>query len=351
MKKPPGIIITHSPAKSGKYIGSPSITVLPDGTYIASHDFFGPETPYTTNAESVIFSSNDKGKLWRKISEIQPLFWGKLFVLNNKLYIIGTRHEYGDILIRRSDDGGKSWTKPNSHNSGLLKRGTFHCAPCKTLIHNNRLWRAFEVFTGGKWGNFNSLVISAPVDDDLLNAESWSFSQPLPKQDNIEWLEGNALLDPEGNIVNILRTNENTEGKDKAAIVHVSSDGKKLSYEPKKDFIDMPGGGTKFTVRYNKKSKRYWAIVNKQTNPSAYRNNLILISSENLRKWKVESQLFFHPDKKKHGWQYVDWLFDNDNIVFVSRTAFNDEYGDAHNAHDANYLTFHRIKIPRTRSR
>lgn len=38
----PGVIIDHSPASSGRYVGSPSLAVLPDGTYVASHDFFGP---------------------------------------------------------------------------------------------------------------------------------------------------------------------------------------------------------------------------------------------------------------------------------------------------------------------
>ena len=28
----PGVVIDHSPAASGRYIGSPSITILPDGT-------------------------------------------------------------------------------------------------------------------------------------------------------------------------------------------------------------------------------------------------------------------------------------------------------------------------------
>ena len=35
----------------------------------------------------------------------------------------------------------------------------------------------------------------------------------------------------------------------------------------------------------------------------------------------------------------MDWLFEGDDIIAVSRTAFN----NANNAHDANYFTFHRI--------
>jgi hypothetical protein len=33
--QPPGIVIDHSPASSGLYIGSPSLAVLSNGTYLA----------------------------------------------------------------------------------------------------------------------------------------------------------------------------------------------------------------------------------------------------------------------------------------------------------------------------
>lgn len=35
---------------------------------------------------------------------------------------------------------------------------------------------------------------------------------------------------------------------DRAAIVHVSDDGKTVSFDPQTGFIDFPGGRTKFTV-------------------------------------------------------------------------------------------------------
>ena len=38
----PGTVIAHSPASDKKYLGSPSICILPSGNYVASHDFFGP---------------------------------------------------------------------------------------------------------------------------------------------------------------------------------------------------------------------------------------------------------------------------------------------------------------------
>ena len=39
----PGGVIDHVPAVTGTYVGSPSIAILPDGTSVASHDFFGPK--------------------------------------------------------------------------------------------------------------------------------------------------------------------------------------------------------------------------------------------------------------------------------------------------------------------
>ena len=345
--KVPGIVIDHSFANTGRYIGSPSIAILPDGTYVASHDFFGPNANDTVSAASVVFSSRDKGKTWLKIADLNPLFWGKLFMHEGELYIIGTRHKYGDVLIRRSEDGGKTWTKPDTAGTGLLRKGFYHCAPCRILIHGGRIWRSFEVFTGGSWGNFDALVMSAPVDADLLNAGSWTFSDPLPKQEGFCWLEGNIVLDPDNRVVNVLRTNKG--GDDRAAIVHVRADGTKLFYDHENDFVDMPGGGVKFTIRYDKPTSRYWSIVSKQTNPKAFRNNLVLTSSLDLRNWKIESPLLYHPDAEKHAWQYIDWQFEGDDVIFVSRTAFDDDHGGAHRAHDANYFTFHRITHFRSR--
>ena len=40
----PGVVIDYSQAESGKYIGCPSIAVLANGDYIASHSFFGQRT-------------------------------------------------------------------------------------------------------------------------------------------------------------------------------------------------------------------------------------------------------------------------------------------------------------------
>ena len=67
------------------------------------------------------------------------------------------------------------------------------------------------------------------------------------------------------------------------------------------------------------------------------------MSSVDLRHWRIERIVLSHPDAQDFASQYVDWQFDGPDIVAVSRTAFSDAYGGAHRAHDANFLTFHRI--------
>ena len=63
----PGVVIDYSPAETEKYIGSPSIAVLPNGYYIASHDFFGPGSK---NNRTVVFRSKDSGKTWQHLTDI-----------------------------------------------------------------------------------------------------------------------------------------------------------------------------------------------------------------------------------------------------------------------------------------
>ena len=53
--------------------------------------------------------------------------------------------------------------------------------------------------------------------------------------------------------------------------------------------------------------------------------------------------VLYHPDPARHGFQYVDWLFDGDDLIAVSRTAYDGSLGGARNFHDTNFLTFHRL--------
>lgn len=359
----PGAIISYSIPSSNKYIGSPGLAKLPDGTLVASHDEFGGGSSQTTSGITRIYRSTDRGLTWSPAAVINGAFWSSLFVHNGALYLLGCTHQYGNAVIRRSLDGGITWTTPTSPTTGLLASdGNYHCAPMPVLIHNGRLWRAMERRVPGTgWGvNFRAGVMSIPTNADLLDASQWTFSNLLPSDTAWlggkfgGWLEGNIVSTPSGNLANILRV-DHPDHPEKAAVVNVSNNGTTLTFNPATGFINLPGGSKKFAIRHDTVSNRYWTIANLvppafQTgrHPASTRNTLNLLSSHDLSDWTDEGLILSHQDVTRHGFQYVEWLFDGDDIIATSRTGFDDLSGGAANYHDANYLTFHRLENFRT---
>jgi hypothetical protein len=345
----PGVVIDHWPQAGGQYIGSPGIARLPDGSYVAKMDLFGPKSTENTRAVTRVFRSGDKGQTWQHLTDVQGMYWASIFWHRGALYLIGPEKQYGNLVIMRSDDGGRAWKE------AILAEGRYHTAPMPVVPHKGRLWRGLEDADGpGGWGSrFRALMMSAPEKSDLLKRESWTFSNAVPRDPAwLEgqfggWLEGNAVITPQGRVVDILRVDHKT--REYAAVIDISADGKKATFDEKTGFIPFPGGAKKFTIRYDRKTKKYWSLSNIVTgpagsrSPASTRNTLALISSPDLRNWTVGPVILRHPDPERHGFQYVDWLIEGNDIVFVCRTAFDDDDGGAHNYHDANFLTFHRI--------
>ncbi len=352
----PGVVIDHSPASSGIYIGSPSLAILTNGDYVASHDEFGPKSTEHRRAISHIFQSHNRGANWRRISTIDGAFWSTLFTHRGDLYLLGTDKHHGNALIRRSSDGGVTWSNPTNSTTGLLRGdGEYHCAPMPVIEHAGRLWRAMERRDPPiAWGtNYRAGMFSIPVNADLLNAINWTCSNFLPSGrawnggDMGAWLEGNAVVTPAGELVDVLRV-QTQSPDEKAALVRISQDGKTASFDPATGFVKFPGGAKKFSIRFDPQTKCYWTLASvvldrhRTNNPGGIRNALALTSSPDLVNWAVRCVLLYHPDVVKHGFQYVDWLFDGEDIIAACRTAFDDGLGGAHNKHDANFLTFHR---------
>ncbi|WP_428664730.1 sialidase family protein [Runella sp.] len=359
----PGSVVAYSPAVSGLYIGSPSICILSNGDYLASHDLFGPKSNEFERPISRIYRSKNKGKTWSQVAEINGQFWSKLFVHEKGLYFMGTSKHHGNTIIRKSTDGGNTWTEPADGENGLLLAGEYHCAPMPLIEHNGRLWRAMEDAMGSikKWGKrYGAFMMSVPLGADPMKAANWTSSNVLRYDSTLlngnfgAWIEGNAVVDPNGQLWDVLRVDDRSTLEEKAAFVKISADGKTATFDQTTGFVKFPGGSKKFSIRYDPKSKLYWTIANyipqevkaanAGKNPASIRNTQALFSSKDLRNWNLHTILLQHPEVIKHGFQYVDWLFEGKDIIFLSRTAFDDDQGGAHNNHDANYLTFHRIK-------
>src|SRR5688572_23659614 len=75
---PPGVVIASSPDPDKAYIGTPAIAILPDGSYVAAHDFFGKNPELTDRTR--VYGSRDRGETWTQLSEIKGQAWSTLFV-------------------------------------------------------------------------------------------------------------------------------------------------------------------------------------------------------------------------------------------------------------------------------
>ena len=173
------------------YLSSPSITRLPDGNILATHDYFGVDSP--VNHEGMqhltsVYRSKDHGNTWDNITHISGAFWSTLFVHLDRVYLLGTSQEWGSIVIRRSDNGGLMWTDPKDIATGLLfKAGpnqnipNYHCGATPVLNAQGRLYKGFENLVTNDNGDatLEAFVISVSENDDLLDGSKWTMTNKL----------------------------------------------------------------------------------------------------------------------------------------------------------------------------
>lgn len=359
--------VQYQDPRTQTYLGSPSLVRAPDGALLATHDYFGPGSPLNPEGEyhlTTVYRSVDEGRTWCHVNHVAGQYWSTLFVHAGAVFLLGTTARFSHVAIRRSDDNGFTWTHPADERTGLLFRGgvqqeppNYHCAPVPVLHAHGRIWRAFEDDARQDHNrDFLACVISAPEDADLLDAGAWAMSRKLKLDhralsqyaDTATWLEGNMVAAPDGTLWNMLRFNSRVDGLNKAAMVRVDAGASDLTFEPTTGIVAFPGGASKFTVRRDARTGIYWALVNDmQEEPRRYvRNRLSLIHSEDLVRWDkcmtlLEDNLEADPEEsaQRTGFQYVDWQFDGEDLLYLVRTA----YDGAHNFHDANRITFGRV--------
>lgn len=349
--------------------GSPSLAIAPDGSYLASHDFYYPrEIPADTENEkgTVVYRSTDGGERWEKIACIAA-HWASLFTHRGQVYLMGCDRPFGNIVIFRSSDHGFHWTTPIDGRTGLLFKGgqarcepNYHTAPTALAFGNGRIYRAYDDVANpdGRDG-WKTLVVSAPDDADLLDAASWVRSNAIPLAPETfppswhpctkaEWLEGNMVTAPDGKPQLLMRLSVGPNA-DHAAKLTLSSGGTRLCFDPETGYLDLPGGGHKFMVRRDARTGWYLAMGNNNTEPTwtSQRNILTLSASRNLVDWtpvhtlvQDDSDLPWERSVREIGFQYPDFQIEGDDVIYLLRTAYDGTTW----FHDANQITFHRLQ-------
>lgn len=347
---------------SGHHICTPSLLKHPDGYLLAAMDVYEGLMPQNL---TMIFRSDDDGKSWYHLTELFPCFWGTLFLHKGEVYMLAASTEYGDLLIGKSFDGGKNWGRPT-----VIARGScdytipgWHKSSMPVTEHRGRLWCGVD-YGSHRYGQHMSCLASVDASSDLLVAENWTITEPTKyssdwkgavKNDTRGLLEGNAVVGPDGELYNLLRytTARGTPSYGLIGKLKANADmpEKALEFD---SFLEFPGNLSKFDIKRDAKTGVYFSICNRISCEEHVnmRNILSLAYSRDLENWEVACDLldYSHLDYRKVGFQYISFQFDGDDIIYLSRTAFN----EAQTYHDNNYITFHRIKnyaeyLPKTK--
>ncbi len=138
----PGVVIDYSPASSGQYIGSPGITILPNGEYLAKYDLFGLEQPKPRFTR--MFISKDVGEALTLRSTVRGVAWASIFVHRGDVYMMGTNKRYVKVIIVRSHffssvkNAFNFWCAKvrftQSFSWGKLRRRTSNCVCFKGAL-------------------------------------------------------------------------------------------------------------------------------------------------------------------------------------------------------------------------
>ena len=340
-------------AFSGKALCSPSFVKLPGGALLASMDVFAGGAPQNL---TLLFRSDDGGVNWRYVTDLFPCYWATLFMHRGRLYIQACSTEYGDILIGESRDEGRTWSKPVRLfvGSSSNRAAGWQRTPMPILHHAGRLWVSVDYGAWAEGGHYVG-ALSIDEDADLLVSENWTCSELIaydpawpgaPEGKSSGLLEGSMVVDRQGNLLNIMRIGLVGCNPDHGVAVALKADAgapeAPLCFH---DFIALPSGSNSKThIVYDPASDMYLAIGNICVDPQtpAQRNVLALQCSRDLHEWRVAEILLDYRDEDPRdvGFQYIYFIIDGDDILYLSRTSLN----GARNFHDANYSVMHRVK-------
>ena len=359
------------------YMHDPGMTCMPDGTiFVAAgcreweHKRVLRNTPDKRNiihSQILLARSFDNGETWEALNPIMGAGEDATpFVHKSKLYLLLPDYESEELKLICSDDKGETWSK-----SVTLLQGDYEAIwNCSTsmAVKDDKLYWAF--------GHVS--VIAADLTKDLMCPETWRVSNTVnlpnipetlrsdlyPPDSKIwpvqwpsdRWLEPN-MVNVNGYLRVLVRIIiDEYATANICGICDLDDDGGEMKLKFTQ-FAALPGAQTKFFILYDDVSKLFWMLSNTPTDSQGFfadRGQLLSIGYHggpgNERRilmlhysidamnwfsagcaamWPSPIQSFMYPSAAIHG----------DDILFISRTS---EF--AQNQHDADIVTFHKIK-------
>ena len=353
-----------------------------------------------------VFVSDDQGKRWRHVHDV-PFVHARPFLAGDRLYVLGHRGDlavtasgdggasWGETSVLTE---GEQW-----HQSACnvwYAHGCVYLVMERRTTFDLRTWQVGELapvlmrgrldsdltrrenWTFASELSFRDVMPGAQTDPQVDLFGVPFFHAPYPSGATVSagrncapigWLETNVvqILDPEhfwhdptGRTFHLL-ARAHTGGTGYAALAKVTEQGASpgtgamrtaLEEVPSGRnalFLPCPGGQMRFHVLYDEPTERYWLLSTQATDsmrraeclpadrynlPNNERRRLQLHFSRNLVDWCFAGLVAVGPCERgsRH---YASMAIDGEDLIVLSRSG--DE--QAHDAHNGNLITFHRI--------
>lgn len=375
--------IWHNPDPE-RYVEGCGLIKLPDGTFVAVVPVVPrlkwSEERRATQSRVHLVRSTDQGRTWQPASEL-PYYSAIPFLHEGKLYLFanlgGTLYRNNDLLLLRSDDGGRTWSEPVTLFTG-------HFWNCHTgiVVKDHTLYAATDnLGLGSSYGSVadlkrdarrGSCVVAGDLRRNLMDPASWRLSNtvphtPIPKElvnpRFASLSNGDLYLEP--NVIEVagklrvlatVKPSRQTTANLGVVLDLEDKDGKlALSFS---QYVPLPGGQLKYCVIWDEQTRMFWATANLVADSQSVfdwwekgnqrgnywgsggndRRTLILQYSLDGLNW-FQAGCIAQAPKISQSFMYARPVIDGDDLVVISRSSVN-----APNQHDADYATFHRVK-------
>jgi hypothetical protein len=363
-------VVFHNPDPE-YYVEGCGLARLDDGSLLAVVPVV-PRHQWTVErrveqSRTHIVHSGDGGKTWQPLSQL-PYYSAVPWVHKGTLYLFamkgGTQFRNEDLLLLRSDDGGKTWSAPVT----LFKGAFWNCHTGLVIRDHHLYWAVDDLSLGTKRG---PRAIVGDLSADPMDPNAWRMSAPVPfpgvpealgsprfTKGGGQYLEPN-VIDAYGKL-RVLMTvkpwGQTTPGL--CAVLDLKDDNQNLDltftqYHP------MPGGQLKFCVIWDDVSRMFWATANlvvdgqgafdwwqkggkrgNYTFAAAGGNDrrfLMLQYSLDGLNW-FQAGCVAQAGKISQSFMYARPVVDGDDLAIIARSSVT-----APNQHDADYATFHRV--------
>lgn len=305
---------------------NPRLVILPDGTFVAAVDHgVGCFVPAPRTPAVSVFRSTDRGQTWVVTASLSSPFSASMFAVGDDLYLLGaaerTQRTYvGGLVIKQSKDGGRTWSEARDRTTGQLADQLSHSLWPEAVICGGRVWRPQEVRSHREDNVLESdlVVMSAPVDADLLNADSWRTSS-------------RAAIDDQDHMVGFLDVIAMRSGPPRFAVsclddfvlcrAETNSDGIELRASSVESQARLPKRAARRKVLHDPVTDTYFALTmpndldESRDDPHKPSTALVLMSSPDCASWSARTELMRMGDDVPIGW--LDWAIDGADLVFV----------------------------------